>query len=128
MAGIRYEPDVMRTFSYPTLQNRIYLEFDHLYRWHSLIPDVLNLGQGISFPDVVFQPRLTGRKPQCSCITMPVDHCSCFSLGDLVLAVFVPVSHSWLYSSKEGFCHEKMAAALPLHYLKAVWPPLVCSC
>ncbi|DBB11344.1 TPA: Prostaglandin G/H synthase 1 [Trebouxia sp. C0006] len=58
MAGIKYDPDVMRAFSYPTLQNRIYLEFDHLYRWHSLIPDVLNLGQRISFPDVVFQPQL----------------------------------------------------------------------
>lgn len=127
MTGIRYDPDVMRTFSYPTLQNRIYLEFDHLYRWHSPIPDVLNLGQGI--PDVVFQPQLlldvshTAHASLCL-LTATV----CFSLADLALAVFVPVSHSWLHSSEQSFCHEKMAAALPFHYLKAVWQPLVCSC
>ena len=58
MAGLAYDPDVMRTFSYPALQNQIYMEFDHLYRWHSLIPDVLNLAGGINFPDVVFQPQV----------------------------------------------------------------------
>ncbi len=77
MAGIKYDPDVMRTFSYPTLQTRIYLEFDHLYRWHSLIPDVLNLGQGISFPDVVFQPQLL----------LDVSHTAHASLCLLTIAV-----------------------------------------
>ncbi len=55
---------------------------------------------------------------------MPVDHCSYFSLGHLVWAVYVPVSHCWLYSPNEGFCHEQMAAALLFHHLKAVWQPL----
>ncbi len=58
MAEIKYDPDVMRTFSYPTLQNRIYIKFDHLYRWHWLIPDELDLGGGIGFPSVVFEPQL----------------------------------------------------------------------
>ncbi len=52
----------------------------------------------------------------------------CFSLGDLSLAMSLLVSQLWPHSFEKGFCHEKMAAALPFHYLKAVWPPLVCSC
>jgi hypothetical protein len=81
MAGIKYDPDVMRAFSYPTLQNRIYLEFDHLYRWHSLIPDVLNLGQRISFPDVVFQLQLL----------LDVSHTAHASLCLLITAATSPL-------------------------------------
>jgi len=108
IAGIRYDPDVMRAFSYPTLQNRIYLEFDHLCRWHSLIPDVLNLGAGISFPDVVFQPQLLLDVRHTALASLCLlGHCNCFSLGDLSLAVFMPVGRPWLYSPKERCRHGK---------------------
>ena len=58
MAGQIYNPDVLRSLPYPTVQNQVYFEFDHLYRWHSLIPDVLELAGGIPFPSVVFQPQM----------------------------------------------------------------------
>ena len=40
------------------LQNFIYFELNHLYRWHSMIPDQLDLLGGTPFPDAVFQPQL----------------------------------------------------------------------
>lgn len=53
-----YDPDVMRNLDYPTGYNFIHFELNHLYRWHSMIPDELDLAGGTPFPDVVFQPGL----------------------------------------------------------------------
>lgn len=36
---LQYDPDVLRNFVYSTLKPHMYLEFNHLYRWHGLIPD-----------------------------------------------------------------------------------------
>lgn len=62
-AGIVYDPDVMRNLEYPTGYNFIHFELNHLYRWHSMIPDELDLAGGTPFPDVVFQPGLLTKAP-----------------------------------------------------------------
>eukprot|EP00300_Choanocystis_sp_HF-7_P003663 c12792_g1_i1.p1 GENE.c12792_g1_i1~~c12792_g1_i1.p1 ORF type:complete len:929 (+),score=231.90 c12792_g1_i1:36-2822(+) len=61
VARIPYDPNVLRTLPFTRMRPHIFMEFNHLYRWHALIADNLLLDDAgetmVPLTDLLFAPR-----------------------------------------------------------------------
>lgn len=55
---LKYDPNKLRSTDYATLRNQVFLEFNHLYRWHALVAEEIEFDKGekVGFDKFLWNP------------------------------------------------------------------------